>query len=278
MKVLYFARARELAGTKIEDTDEFDGLTVAEVLAELSLRFGPEFATLVERSTIMVDDSIVTSDRYDEHSVGGELAILPPVSGGDGPVGDRHYHSEHGPSTGPLRVAILTVSDRASAGEYQDLTGPALAELIESRIDAKVITTAVVADSRDSIAATVSGWCDDDLGDNGGPAQLVITNGGTGLSDRDVTPEAIRTVLDVEAPGLGEVMRAAGLAKTPLASLSRQTAGRRKATIVVCVPGSVKAAIESVEAIADVLPHACSLAAQVTSVEPSTESSAKVGS
>ena len=109
MKVLYFARARELAGTKTEDTDEFDGLTVAEVLAALSLRFGPEFGTLMARSTIMVDDAIVTSDRYDQHPIGAELAILPPVSGGDGPTEDRHHHSDlNGTRGGDRRCPSLT--------------------------------------------------------------------------------------------------------------------------------------------------------------------------
>ena len=114
----------------------------------------------------------------------------------------------------------------------------------------------VVPDSFDRIVEVVRRWCDADLVD------LVVTNGGTGLSPRDVTPEAVRSLLDVEAPGLAELMRARGLAHTPMAALSRQVAGRRGHTIVVAVPGSVKGAVESIQAIADVLPHAVATAGE----------------
>lgn len=329
MKVLYFARAREMAGTKVEEItvvagrpvdpraiddgggDHHSGNTprdpvmVSDLLADLAERHGAEFASLAERSTIMVDDRVVPGDLLSSTPLGAEVAILPPVSGGDGPHGhgtgdpghhgtgshgrsghdadghgargpgaDGHDHSGHGadgrhhgghrvdPDPGHvLNAAVLTVSDRASAGTYQDLTGPALVELIERRLPARVVDTGVVADSRELIAATVRRWCDQGTGD-GVDVDLVVTNGGTGLSDRDVTPEALRAVLDVEAPGLGEVMRAAGLVTTPLAALSRQLGGRRARTVVLAVPGSVHAATESLEAVLDVVPHLCELAAE----------------
>ena len=253
-RVLLFAQAREAAGTR---QAELDGATVAEVLAAAAERFGAEFARIAQGCTIVVDDTIVPRSEHATHTAGDELAVLPPVSGG-APGHDAHAHDEHphrteGSGDG-LRVAVLTVSDRASQGEYEDLTGPAIEALVVDRLDAHVVDRAVVSDDATAISAALRGWCD------GGRVDLVLTNGGTGLSPRDVTPEATRAVLEVEAPGIGELMRAAGLAHTPLASLARQTAGRRRHTIVVNLPGSVKGATESLEAVIGVLAHACATA------------------
>lgn len=265
MKVLYFARARELAGTKTEDLLDVDGFTVADVLTELGSRFGSEFQMLVSRSTVVLDDEIIRPDDFAKRLLGDEMAILPPVSGGDGPVGDSDeaaglaFSHHHGDSAGAIRAAVLTASDRASAGQYEDLTGAALRAFLADSLGADVVASAIVPDDQDLIAATVRAWCDGSQ-DGTNRVDLVVTNGGTGLSPRDVTPQAIRSVLDVEAPGLAELMRSTGLAKTPLAAMSRQVAGRRGATIIVSVPGSVKAATESLEALVDVLPHACAVA------------------
>ena len=113
---------------------------------------------------------------------------------------------------------------------------------------------AVVADDRSEISRILTEWCEGDQVD------LILTNGGTGLARRDVTPEATRQVLDVEAPGITELMRAAGLEHTPLAALSRQVAGRRGRTILLNLPGSVRGATESLEAVVDILGHACETA------------------
>jgi molybdenum cofactor synthesis domain-containing protein len=153
-----------------------------------------------------------------------------------------------------VRVVVLTVSDRASAGEYQDLTGPAVEQLVVAALGAVVVGRELVPDEADVIAGALVRWCD------GGTCDLVLTNGGTGLSPRDVTPEATRGVLDAEAPGIGELMRAAGRAATPLAALSRSAAGRRGHTLVVNLPGSVRGATESLEALLEVLPHAVAMA------------------
>jgi molybdenum cofactor synthesis domain-containing protein len=91
---------------------------------------------------------------------------------------------------------------------------------------------------------------------DGGAIDLIITTGGTGLGARDVTPEATKAVIDKEAPGITEAMRAAGRTKTPMAALSRQVAGARGTTLIVNVPGSPKAIQESLDAIIDILPHA----------------------
>lgn len=241
-RVLLFARARELAGMR---QVELPGDTVDEVVAAAGARFGEEFAALCRTCSVVVDGETVPRTEFATTPPGVELAILPPVSGGaHEPTGDETM----------LRVVVVTVSDRASAGVYQDLTGPAIEELVIDRLAALVVGREIVPDDAERISATIRGWCD------GGGCDLVLTNGGTGLSPRDVTPEATRQVLDVEAPGLPELMRSAGIASTPRAALSRQVAGRRGATVVVNLPGSVRGALESLEAVLAVLPHAVAVA------------------
>ena len=146
-----------------------------------------------------------------------------------------------------MRARIVTVSSRASAGVYGDDTGPAVAKVL---IDAgfEVLGTTVVPDGREVVAAALIGACAD--------TDLVITNGGTGLHPKDLTPEATRDVIDREAPGIAEGIRHASLAITPMAMLTRGIAGIRGTTLIVNVPGSPKGARESVEAIATVLAHA----------------------
>ncbi|MEX0767659.1 MAG: molybdenum cofactor synthesis domain-containing protein [Microthrixaceae bacterium] len=239
-QVLLFAQAREIAGTR---SVNIDGVTVAEVLAAADMLFGSEFAQLRLHCTVMVDEVILLGSEFATASAGTELAILPPVSGGSDHARD---HSSSG-----MRVAVLTVSDRASAGEYEDLTGPAVEATLLSVLDAQVVLRAVVPDERSAIVKILIQWCDVDQVD------LVLTNGGTGLAPRDVTPEATREVLEVEAPGIGELMRSVGLKHTALAALSRQYAGRRGKTLIVNLPGSVAGATESLEAVIQILPHAC---------------------
>jgi molybdenum cofactor synthesis domain-containing protein len=247
-EVLLFARARELAGTR---RLELTGASVTEVVAAASARFGEEFAELCATCTVVVDGETVLRADFDTTAPGDELAILPPVSGG--------AHDEADPDR-PVRVVVVTVSDRASAGEYEDLTGPAIEALLGAEDAAgvagamQVVGRELVADEAERIAEVLRRWCDGDGCD------LVLTNGGTGLSPRDVTPEATRSVLDAEAPGLGELMRASGLTHTPLAALSRQAAGRRGRTLVVNLPGSVRGATESLSAVLPVLPHAVAMA------------------
>ncbi len=246
--VLLFARARELAGTR---SVELDGDTVSAVVAAAGERFGDEFAELSRTCTVVVDGEIVPRADHADTAPGTELAILPPVSGGAvGAHGD--HHGSDGATV--VRAVVLTVSDRASAGVYDDATGPALERVLSEQIGATVVGREVVPDDLERIREALVRWCD------GGGCDLLVTNGGTGLSPRDVTPEATREVLDVEAPGLGELMRAAGLAHTPMAALSRQVAGRRGATIVLNLPGSQKGAVESLEAVATILPHAVATA------------------
>ncbi|MGD8398921.1 MAG: molybdopterin adenylyltransferase [Anaerolineae bacterium] len=152
-----------------------------------------------------------------------------------------------------MRVGILTVSDRGARGEYRDLSGPAIRALAVARLGASVERQAIVPDERDAIAEVLRVWADELALD------LVLTTGGTGFAPRDVTPEATRAVLEREAPGLVEAMRAASLAITPHAMLSRAVAGIRGRTLIVNLPGSPKAVRENLETILPALPHAVEL-------------------
>lgn len=152
-----------------------------------------------------------------------------------------------------MRVGILTVSDRGSRGEYRDLSGPVIRDLVVDRLGAQVVRAELVPDERHQIAATLRAWADE------AGLDLVFTTGGTGFAPRDVTPEATRDVLEREAPGLAEAMRAASLSITPHAMLSRAAAGIRGQTLIVNLPGSPKAVLENLETILPALPHAIEL-------------------
>ncbi|HHH81645.1 MAG TPA: MogA/MoaB family molybdenum cofactor biosynthesis protein [Chloroflexi bacterium] len=151
-----------------------------------------------------------------------------------------------------MRVAVLTISDRAARGEREDLSGPRLQEMIRAR-GWEVAAVGLVSDEPDEIAAHLKVWADQDMAD------VVLTTGGTGFSPRDQTPEATRSILDRLAPGLAEAMRAASLRKTPHAMLSRGVAGIRARTLIVNLPGSPRAAAENLDVILPVLPHAVAL-------------------
>jgi molybdenum cofactor synthesis domain-containing protein len=147
-----------------------------------------------------------------------------------------------------MKVGILTVSDKGARGEREDRSGPAIREMIEAA-GGEIVRTKIVPDEPEEIRAALLAWSDEGL-------DLVLTTGGTGFSPRDQTPEATKSVLEREAPGLPEAMRRAGAEKTPMAMLSRGAAGIRKATVIVNLPGSEKAVREGLGAILPALPHA----------------------
>jgi molybdopterin adenylyltransferase len=151
-----------------------------------------------------------------------------------------------------LRVGILTVSDRSARGERPDASGPALAAAILEQ-GWLVSRSAIVPDDLLELRDLLAAWADsDDL-------DLILTSGGTGFAPRDVTPEATAAVIQRAAPGLAEAMRQASLHITPHAMLSRASAGIRGATLIVNLPGSPQAAVENLQVILPVLPHAVQL-------------------
>ncbi len=161
-----------------------------------------------------------------------------------------------------LRVGILTVSDRSSRGEREDVSGPALRRLVEEQ-GWSVTQQSLLPDDEDAIRDLLIDWAD---GDN---LDVILTTGGTGFAPRDVTPEATRAVIGREAPGLAEAMRAASLKVTPHAMLSRIVTGIRKKTIIINLPGSPKGAVENLQVVIPVLPHAVQLLRE----DPASESS-----
>lgn len=151
-----------------------------------------------------------------------------------------------------LRFGILTLSDRSARGERADSSGPALADLIQAE-GWSVVRESLLPDEESAIRELLISWADS------GELDVILTTGGTGFSPRDVTPEATRAVIEREAPGLAEAMRAASLKITPHAMLSRVVTGIRRRTLIVNLPGSPKGAVENLQVITPVLPHAVQL-------------------
>jgi molybdenum cofactor synthesis domain-containing protein len=148
-----------------------------------------------------------------------------------------------------MRVAILTLSDKGARGERVDESGPALATwLAERRV--RTVQAEVIPDDFGRIVAVLGAWADADK------AELILTTGGTGVSPRDVTPEATMKVVERLIPGIGELMRLKSLKKTPMASLSRAVAGVRGQTLIINLPGSPRGALENLEAVWPVIGHA----------------------
>ncbi|HYK03830.1 MAG TPA: MogA/MoaB family molybdenum cofactor biosynthesis protein [Thermoanaerobaculia bacterium] len=155
-----------------------------------------------------------------------------------------------------ISARVITCSDAAASGERQDLSGPAVRDLLQAQgyaVDAVVI----VADTIEFIATAII-----DATESGN--RLVVTTGGTGISPRDVTPDATMKVCEKLIPGFGEVMRSASLQKTPMAALSRMQAATRGTALVVNLPGSTAGAVENLQAVLHLIPHALELLAGKT--------------
>ena len=151
-----------------------------------------------------------------------------------------------------ITVGIITISDRASAGEYADLGGPALKTAAEKR-GWDVLCEAIVPDDKKRIQETVRSFSAQGCG-------LILATGGTGISERDVTPEALREIMRVEVPGFGEVMRAESMKLTPNAILSRNLAAVIDDSLVIALPGKPSGAVECLGFVEEAIPHAVTLA------------------
>jgi molybdenum cofactor synthesis domain-containing protein len=159
------------------------------------------------------------------------------------------------------RVGILTISDRSARGERADASGPVIRSFVLERLKWTAAIELVVPDERSIIRSTLLEWCDQLHLD------LILTTGGTGFAPRDVTPEATRDIIEREAPGLAEAMRADSLQKTPHAMLSRAVCGIRGRTLIVNLPGSPKAVRENLETLAPAVPHAIDLLREAPDTE-----------
>jgi len=155
-----------------------------------------------------------------------------------------------------ITVGIITISDRASAGEYQDLGGPALKKAAED-FGWQVQAEAIVSDDIGKIQETLRSFADQGCG-------LILTTGGTGIAARDITPEAIRALMRVELPGFGEVMRSESMKVTPNAILSRSLAAIIDRSLVIALPGKPSGAVECLGFVAGAIPHAVALAQRVS--------------
>jgi molybdenum cofactor synthesis domain-containing protein len=149
-----------------------------------------------------------------------------------------------------IPVGLLTISDGCAAGEREDLSGKTLAELLPAEIY-EALRQEIVPDDADTISATLKTWADS--------CALILTTGGTGFGPRDVTPEATLRVLDRQAPGIAEALRADGLKHTPFAMLSRGVSGMIGSTLVVNLPGSPKGVREGMAVLLPILNHALTL-------------------
>lgn len=155
-------------------------------------------------------------------------------------------------AAGPLRCAVLTVSDRAATGERKDESGPALVKRIRD-LGWELVRSEIVSDDRAEIESRLTAWAD------AGAVDLILTTGGTGFADRDQTPEATQAVFDRPAPGIAEAIRAASLLQTPHGMLSRGVAGIRGRALIVNLAGSPRGAKDGFEVILPALPHAVEL-------------------
>lgn len=163
------------------------------------------------------------------------------------------------PSFDRYRFAIVVLSDRASQGEYADTAGPVTAQLLEAALQGELVAQRLLPDDRASIERELARLADEEVAD------LILTVGGTGLSPRDVTPEATRAVMDREVPGIAEAIRWQGMKHTPRAMLSRGVCGQRGQTLIINLSGSPRAVKEQFEALHPVLDHALQMATGIPS-------------
>jgi len=160
-----------------------------------------------------------------------------------------------------MKVGILIISDRGAQGEYEDRSGPVMAEMLGGQTGWQLSHRAIIPDDFEMIVQTLTEWSDAGV-------NLILTSGGTGFAPRDLTPEATRRVIEREAPGIAEAVRAESLKITRHAMLSRAVAGIRGQTLIINMPGNPKAVRENLDILLPILPHALELLTEA----PDTES------
>lgn len=151
-----------------------------------------------------------------------------------------------------MKIAILTVSDRSKKGIYEDISGPLIKDIVRQNTEWEVVEARIVADEIKDIKEALLDWCSTGV-------HLILTSGGTGFGPRDVTPEATRSVIEREAPGIAEALRKESMEHTPYGMLSRGVAGIFGTSLIINLPGSPKAVEESMTVLLPVLPHALEL-------------------
>ena len=151
-----------------------------------------------------------------------------------------------------FKAVVITISDRGSRGERKDTSGPEIVGMLQ-QIGMEIIGLQIIPDEKELIRRSLIEWSDVEKTD------LILTTGGTGVSPRDVTPDATREVIDREIPGMAEAMRLESLQRTPFAMLSRAVVGARGRTLIINLPGSPKAALENFQTAKPVLEHAVKL-------------------
>lgn len=154
-----------------------------------------------------------------------------------------------------MNVGILIISDRGSRGEYEDRSGPIIAEMVAQQPNWQITHQSIIPDEFQVIVDTLTDWADQSV-------HLLLTSGGTGFSPRDLTPEATKRVIEREAPGIAEAVRAESRKITQHAMLSRAVAGIRGETLIINMPGNPKAVRENLDILLPILPHALDLIVQ----------------
>lgn len=228
-----------------------EGIDLVSLPVGTRLRLGPAAVVEVTQIGKKCHSRCAIYEQAGDCIMPREGIFVRVLQGGQVKVGDSIEILEQPGRENPwvMRVAILTASDKGSRGEREDLSAQVIKEMITAA-GGRVVAYDVVPDEKEILKLKMMEYADNARVD------LILTTGGTGLSPRDVTPEATRAVIHREVPGIAEAMRAEGLKKTPHAMLSRAVAGHRGNTLIINLPGSPRAVRENLEVVLPAIPHA----------------------